>query len=103
MGDYQTLSEINEGLRSRQYKRDQLSSVARYLNAYNSQPFYEKQQFQDPIAPYPPLPALLTPAAPSMTGAAPGGVGALGVGTALLGGVNTYMSTASALGKLKAS
>lgn len=102
MGDYQTLSEINEGLRSRQYKRDQLSSVARYLNAYNSQPFYEKQQFQDPIAPYPPLPTLMTPAAPSMTGAAPGGMGPLSVGTSLLGGVNTYMSTASALAKLKA-
>jgi len=102
MGDYQTLSEINEGLRNRQYKRDQLGNVARYLNAYNSQPFYEKQQYQDPIAPYPPMPALLTPAAPSMTGAAPGGVGPLQVGTALLGGVNTYMTTASALGKLKA-
>ena len=100
MGDYQTLSEINEGLRDRQYKRDQLGNVARYLNADNSQPFYEKQQYQDPIAPYPPMPALLTPAAPSMTGAAPGGMGALGVGTALLGGVNTYMSTASMLGKL---
>ena len=100
MGDYQTLSEINEGLRSRQYKRDQLGNVARYLNAYNNQPFYEKQQYQDPIAPYPPLPTLMTPAAPSMTGPAPGGVGPLQVGTALLGGVNTYMSTASMLGKL---
>lgn len=100
MGDYQTLSDINEGLRSRQYKREQLSSVARYLNAYNSQPFYQKQQYQDPIAPYPPLPALLTPAPPSMTGTAPGGYGPLQAGTALLGGVNTYMSTANMLGKL---
>jgi hypothetical protein len=100
MGDYQTLSEINEGLRNRQYKRDQLSQVTRYLSAYNSQPFYEKQQYQDPIAPYPPLTALLTPAAPSMTGVAPSGMGALGVGTSLLGGVNTYMSTAAAIKKL---
>ena len=97
MGDYQALSEINEGLRSRQYKRDQLSNVARYLNAYNNQQFYQKQEYQDPIAPYPPMPALLTPAAPSMTGAAPGGMGAVQVGTALLGGVNTYMNTASAI------
>lgn len=101
MGDYQTLSDINEGLRSRQYKREQLSSVARYLNAYNSQPFYQEQQYLDPIAPYPPLPALLTPAPPSITGAAPGGYGALQAGKALLGGVNTYLSTASAVSQLK--
>lgn len=97
MGDYQALSEINEGLRSRQYKREQLSSVARYLNAYNNQQFYQKQQYQDPIAPYPALPALLTPAAPSMTGAAPAGIGLLDIGTSLLGGVNTYLGTASAI------
>jgi hypothetical protein len=30
-------------------------------------------------------------------------MGPLSVGTSLLGGVNTYMSTASALGKLKAT
>jgi len=102
MGDYQTLSEINEGLRSRQYKRDQLSQVVQFLNAYNSQPFYQKQQYQDPIAPYPPLPALLAPAAPSMTGAAPGGMGVLQTGSALLGGFNTYTNTASAVRNLAA-
>lgn len=102
MGDYQTLSEINEGLRNRQYKREQLSSVVRYLNAYNNQPFYQAQQYQDPIAPYPPLPALLAPAGPSITGPAPGGYSALEGGTALLGGVNTYLDTANAISRLKA-
>lgn len=97
MNDYEALSQINEGLRSRQYKRDQLSNVARYLNAYNNQQFYQKQQYQDPVAPYPPLPALLTPAAPSMTGAPPAGFGLLDIGTSLLGGVNTYLDTASAI------
>ena len=101
MGDYEALSQINEGLRSRQYKRDQLSNVARYLNAYNNQQFYQKQQYQDPIAPYPALPALLTPAAPSMTGAPPAGLGLLDIGTSLLGGVNTYLGTASATKGLK--
>lgn len=100
-GDYETLSEINEGLRRRQYKRDQLSNVARYLNAYNNQPFYQKQQYQNPIAPYPPLPALLTPAPPSVTGAPPGGTGALQVGTMLLGGLGTYSSTANAANQLR--
>jgi len=103
MGDYQTLADINEGLRNRQYKREQLSSVTRYLNAYNSQPFYQKQQISDPIAPYPPLPTLMTPPPPSMTGAAPGGgIGVFEAGSALLGGVQTYMTTQGAINGLNA-
>jgi hypothetical protein len=32
-----------------------------------------------------------------MTGAAPAGIGLLDIGTSLLGGVNTYLGTASAI------
>lgn len=99
MGDYKTLKSIEQGLRERQYNRDQLAQVTRYLNEYNSQTFYEKQPYLDPIAPFPPLPTMVTPPPPSMTGSAPASMSALNAGTAVLGGVNAYFGTAA---KIKA-
>lgn len=100
IGDYETLATINEGLRTRQYKRDQLSQITTYLSQYNSQDFYKAMERMDPIAPFAPLPALVTPAGPSMTGGAPGGMSALNIGTAVLGGVNSYLGTAAAIKQL---
>jgi hypothetical protein len=101
MGDYQTLSSINQSLQARQYRRDQLSQVTEYLNQYNSQDFYQVQQYMDPIAPFAPLPALMTPPPPSMRGAEPSGMSAMNIGTAVLGGANTYLSTSSKVSKIK--
>jgi hypothetical protein len=56
----------------------------------------------DPIAPFPPLPTMVMPPPPSMTGAAPSSNGFLTAGTAILGGANAYMSTNAAINKLKA-
>lgn len=99
MGDYQTLMTINQGLKNRQYRREQLGQVTEYLNQYNSQDFYQAQQYMDPIAPFAPLPALMTPPPPSMRGAEPSGMSAMNIGTAVLGGVNTYLSTSSKVNK----
>lgn len=100
VGDFKTLKNIGEGLRSRQYKRDQMAAVTRYLNEYNSQTFYEKTPYMDPIAPFPPLPTMVTPPPPSMTGSAPANMGALNAATAVMGGVGTYLDTASSIKKL---
>ena len=101
-GDYQTLQSINEGLSKRQYSRDQLSRITSYLSQYNSQSFYEAQDRMDPIAPFAPLPTLVSPPPPSMSGGAPGNAGlGIGIGTAILGGANAYLSTASAIKNLK--
>ena len=46
------------------------------------------------------VPALMQPAAPSMTGPGPGGgPAALRIGSALLGGVGTYMNSAAGIKK----
>jgi hypothetical protein len=99
-GDYKTLMDINQGLQQRQYRNDQLGNITKYLNEYNSQQFYEPTQYVDPVAPFPPLPSLMMPPPPSMKGGAPANTTGLGVGTALLGGVNSYFSTASAIKNL---
>jgi hypothetical protein len=97
-GDYATIADINYRLRERQYTRQQTSAIAEYLSRYNSQSFYEVQPYLEPIAPFVPLPALLTPAAPSFTGASTSsGAGALNIGSALLGGVQTGLSAYGAL------
>jgi hypothetical protein len=88
VGDYQTIQDINEGLRTRQYNRQQAGQVAQYLSQYNSQSFYEAQPYMEPIAPFAPLPSLLAAPAPTMTGGAPSGAAtALNIGTGILGGV----------------
>jgi len=76
--------------------------VAQYLNRWNSQQFYEEQPYIDPIPPFAPLPTLLTPPPPSMTGAGPSGAAAaLNIGTAVLGGVQSAVSMAGAVKGLK--
>ena len=102
VGDFETLQEINRNLRRRQYTREQAGQVAQYLNRWNSQQFYEEQPYIDPIPPFAPLPTLLTPPPPSITGAAPSGAAmGLNIGTAVLGGVQSYTSMASAVRGLK--
>lgn len=100
VGDFKTLKKIGEGLRSRQYKRDQMAAVTRYLNEYNSQTFYEKTPYMDPIAPFPPLPTMVAPPPPSMRGAAPAGMSGLNAASAVMGGVSTYLDTSSSIKKL---
>jgi hypothetical protein len=98
MGDYATLSQINQGLADRQYTRQQAGVVADYLSRYNSQSFYEMQPYMEPIAPFQPLPSLLQAPAPTMTGAAPSGAAAgLGIGNAVMGGFNSFMSTSASM------
>ena len=101
VGDFNTLQSINQQFQGRQYKRDQLSAMTTYLNQYNSQQFYEPSPYMDPVAPFPPLPSMMLPPAPSMKGAKPSsGAAMLNVGTAVLGGVSAYSSTKAALGKV---
>ena len=100
VGDYRTLQTINQQFQGRQYRREQLSAVTAYLNQYNSQQFYEPTPYMDPVAPFAPLPSMVMPPAPSMAGGAPASTMATSAGTALLGGVNTYLDTASAIKKL---
>jgi hypothetical protein len=101
-GDYATLMEINQKLRTRQYNREQAGQVAQYLNRWNSQQFYEEQPYIDPIPPFAPLPTLLTPPPPSMTGSGPSaGAAALNIGTSILGGIQTGMSMGAQLKALR--
>jgi hypothetical protein len=98
VGDYQTIQQINEGFRTRQYTREQAGQVAEYLSRYNSQTFYEMQPYMEPVAPFAPLPALLEAPAPTMTGSGPSGAAAaLRIGGAVLSGVQTGISTYSTL------
>lgn len=100
VGDYKTLQTINQQFQNRQYRREQLSAMTAYLNQYNSQQFYEPTPYMDPVAPFAPLPSMVMPPGPSMQGGGPASTMAMSAGTALLGGVNTYLDTASAIKKL---
>jgi hypothetical protein len=94
VGDYQTIQSINQGLRNRQYSREQAAALADYLSKYNSQSFYEAQPQMEPIAPFAPLPALLEAPAPTMTGSGPSGAAAaLRIGSGLMSGVSTGFNT----------
>lgn len=92
VGEYTAISQINEGIRNRQYKREQYGLIAQYLSKYNSQTFYEPQHYIDPIQPFAPLPTLVNPPPPSMRGAKPANTSLLDVGTAAFKGVNTYFA-----------
>jgi hypothetical protein len=97
-GDYNTLQQINEGIRTRQYNRQQAAQVTQYLNRWNSQAFYEEQKVLDPPPPFAPLPALLQPSGPSMVGAPPSrAAGLLNIGSGLLSGVSSALSMNSQL------
>lgn len=100
LGDQITLDAINSDIRERQYDRTQAAQVTQYLSRWNSQTFYNEAQFMDPIAPFAPLPTLITPPPPSRTGAPPSNAAfAMNVGTGLLGGVAQGYST---YGRMKA-
>lgn len=99
-GDFAALKQVEAGLRENQYTRAQQGLVATYLSRYNSQQLYMRQPFMDPIAPFAPLPTLLTPAGPSMRGAAPSSNSFLQSTTAALGGLNTALSFGSSVNKL---
>ena len=89
-GDYLTLMDINTKLRGRQYTRTQAGQVASYISNWNSQSFYEEQPYMDPLAPFAPLPTLITPAPPTYTGGKPSmGAAMLNVGAGILGGAST--------------
>lgn len=100
-GDYAALKQIEAGLRENQYTRAQQGQVAAYLSRYNSQQFYMRQPYMDPIAPFAPLPALVTPAGPTMRGAAPRSNSFLQSTTAALGGLNTALSFGSKVNQLR--
>ena len=102
LGDYETLQSINENIRTRQYNREQAGQVAQYLSRWQSQSHYDEQTFFDPIAPFAPLPTLIQPPPPSMTGAKPSGLAsALNIGTSIMGGINAGISFQGQLNGLK--
>ena len=78
----------NQGLRERQYDRSQTARIAKYISQYNSQQYYEQADVFDPIAPFPPLPTMMLPPAPSMRGRASAGAAILSGAGAVLGGIN---------------
>lgn len=91
-GDMETMRQLNEGFRSRQFTREQAGQIASYLNQYNSQQLYERQEIADPITPFPPLATLVNPAGPSFTGARPSATTGF-IGSALnatTASLNTY-------------
>ena len=102
LGDQLSLAAIESDMRERQYSRAQAGQVAQYLSRWNSQTFYEGQGFMDPIAPFAPLPTMITPPPPSRTGAGPSNAAfAMDVATGLLGGVNAGLSTYSTMKRLQ--
>lgn len=97
-GDYETIQQINQGFRNRQYTRAQAAQVTDYLSKYNSQQFYKAQPFMEPTRPFAPLPSLMQPAPPSFTGTPPSrGAMALEIGSAALGGAQAGLSMYSSL------
>ena len=102
LGDQMTLEAINGDIRDRQYTRTQAAQVSQYLNRWNSQTFYNETPFFDSIAPFAPLPTMITPPPPSRTGAPPSNAAfAMNVGTSLLGGVSSGFSTYNRMNALK--
>jgi hypothetical protein len=101
LGDFEALQQINQGIRTRQYTREQAGQVAQYLSRWNSQTFYQEQPYMDPLPPYAPLPSIMMPPPPSMTGAPPSSAAAaLNIGTAVLGGLQTGLNAWQTLSKL---
>jgi len=101
LGDFESLQQINQKIRTRQYSREQAGQVSQYLSRWNSQSFYEEQPYMEPLPPYAPLPTIVMPPAPTMTGAPPSAAaGALNIVTAVLGGLQTGISAWQSLNKL---
>lgn len=100
-GDFATIQAVNQRLANRQMTREQAAAVTRYLQNYTSQQFYTEQPYLDPLAPFAPLPTLIQPPPPTMTGGAPGSTTGLNIGTALLSGANTYFASSKNLAPLR--
>lgn len=102
LGDAVTLAAIESDWRENQYTDAQAQQVTQYLNQWNSQSFYESQTIFDPIAPFAPLPTLMTPPPPSRTGAPPSNAAfATSIASGLIGGVSQGFSTYSGMNRLK--
>ena len=102
-GDYEALQQINEDLRGRQYTRSQAAQVAQYISRWNSQQFYEEQPYIDPIAPFAPLPTLITPSGPTMKGGGPSkGAAVLNIASSVVAGLGTYHDMKNSAATLKA-
>ena len=99
-GDFAALKQIEAGLREGQYTRAQQGQIATYLSRYNSQQFYERQPYMDPVAPFPPLPTMVTAPPPSFRGGSPGGMSGLQVAGLGLGAVNTSLKFGNSVNKL---
>ena len=93
IGDYKALQTIKDGMADRQYSRQQLGQIAKYLNQYNSQQFYVKAPIQQPSMPFAPLPAMVTPPQPYMTGSAPMDTRLLDNATTAFNSLNTGLET----------
>ena len=91
-GDFVALKNLEAGLRDGQFNRAQQGKIAEYMSRYNSQTFYEKQPFMDPVRPFAPLPSMVMPANPSFRGSKPGGTTGLQVAGIGLGALNTGLS-----------
>lgn len=103
LGDYQALQSVNKAIRARQFTREQAGQVAQYLSRWNSQEFYSETQVTDPLPPFAPLPAMIQPSGPTMTGGRPSsGAAMLNIGTSILGGVSAGISMQNTLSGLKA-
>tara|TARA_R100001594_G_scaffold149681_1_gene208216 strand:+ start:765 stop:1550 length:786 start_codon:yes stop_codon:yes gene_type:complete len=81
VGDFETLQNINQGFKGRQYSDKQAAAISQYLNQYNNQRFYQQKEYEDPLPPFAPLPTLISAPGPSMVGSAPS------FGAALVGSV----------------
>ena len=95
VGDYETLQNINQGFKERQFSNKQAGAISKYLNQYNSQQFYQQREYQDPMPPFSPLPTLVSAPGPSMVGGAPS-LGAAIVGS-IAGGISSGAGTYAAL------
>ena len=93
IGDYSALKQIKDGMAERQYSRQQLGQLTKYLNQYNSQQFYVKAPIQKPTMPFAPLPAMVTPPQPYMRGAAPADTRFLDNATSAFGALKTGLNT----------
>lgn len=99
-GDFAALKQLESRLREGQYTRAQQAQIANYLSQYNSQQFYERQPYMDPIAPFAPLPTMVNAPPPSFRGAAPGGTSGLQVAGLGLGAINTSLKFGNSVNKL---
>ena len=98
-GDFVALKNLEAGLRENQFNRAQQGKIAEYMSRYNSQTFYEKQPYMDPVRPFAPLPSMVMPAGPSYRGPKPGGTSGLQVAGIAAGGLTTALNFGASVKK----